>query len=228
VCRSPDCILSLRKALLQAATNELDVTTPNPAGGPGQTLELWLRRFVSASGKALGDDQKDNLLRLFKQWTSGQDIPSLKADALSWGESPLSFCDRAPKSQVSNNSELIEVYIDEYEFIERTSSRNRPRRRFILFQTFLLVREEERIQERLSRQKRRKTTPKLSQSHSREPSFRSRAVRSISQRLWGERFSPEKIEERKKRLLRMSRYGEKWSLIKPSCIILGLGGDSQL
>ena len=181
----------------------------------------WLGKFVSTAGQSLEDGQQQKLLRLFGQWSSGPNVNKLEADALSWCGKPSTFCETAPQSHTSSRSELVGVYFEEYECIENAHIRNRPRRRAILLETFRAIKKEE---QRLQKTKQRKAD---SQTNSSAP-IRTRAVGSIASRLWGERFSPAEFKRRKARLLRMSRYGEKWSLLEPKGILLALGGESQL
>lgn len=184
-------------------------------------------QFVPPSGESLTDAEQSRLSRLFKQWTHGTDINQLKAEATDWCKNPSKFCASTPQLDTPSGSETVGVYFDEYAVVEEAHTRNRPRRRVILLETFLAIQQEE---ENLRKAKKIRHRQASQKGYSGNPSasMRSRAVRSIASRLWRGRFPSEEIKRRQERLTRMSRYGEKWSLIKAKGLLLGLTSDSKM
>jgi len=60
-------------------------------------------------------------------------------------------------------------------------------------------------------------------------SFRSRALDILVRRIWGsQNLSLADFKKNKDKLKRWSRGGEKWSLIRPKGLVLGIGGKSKL
>lgn len=196
---------------------------PNSKVSP---VTLWLQKFIPPSGESLTDAEQTRLSGLFKQWAHETNIRQLEADALRWCEKPSMFCEMAPRIDTPSDSEIVGLYFDEYDVIENAHTRNRPRRRVILLETFLAIQREEEKHRRAKKTRQRQATQK-DYSGSPSASMRSKAIRSIAGRLWGGRFSHEEVKHRQGRLTRMSRYGEKWSLIKDRGLLLGLTNESK-
>ena len=70
---------------------------------------------------------------------------------------------------------------------------------------------------------------KIKRPHSRVVKIRTEAINELAQRAWGLRGLPvDEYKRRRRKLTRMSRYGEKWSLIRPRSMVLCLSGTSTL
>ena len=179
---------------------------------------MWLQNYNPPSGISLTDAEQTKLSSLFKEWTLKEaDITQIKKDALSWSENPSAFCATAPPLDTPSNPELVGVYFDEYAMVENAHIRNRPRRRVILLETFLAIQREEDSLRRAKRRKQRQV----------DTSMRNAAVRSIAGRLWGKGCRPVEVKRREKRLTRMVRYGERWSVISAKGLVLGLPNKSK-
>ncbi|CZT08654.1 uncharacterized protein RAG0_13657 [Rhynchosporium agropyri] len=212
ICDSPLRIFSLRNALLQ----KLQTIPPPILKEPSESL--WLQNYNPPSGISLTDAEQTKLLSLFKEWTLKEaDITQLNENALSWYENPSAFCATAPRLDTPSNPEIVGVYFDEYAVVENAQIRNRPRRRVILLETFLAIQREEDSLRRAKRPKQRQA----------DISMRTTAVRSIAGRLWGKGCPPAEVKRREKRLMKMVRYGERWSLINAKGLVLGLPNKSK-
>ncbi|KFY36145.1 hypothetical protein V494_05268 [Pseudogymnoascus sp. VKM F-4513 (FW-928)] len=195
--------------------------------------ELWLDNWASRRGEKLSDDEKSNILEVIRHWARSQlDTAQLKRNSSTWRKNPSSFCGTTPPQPVSSTPELVGLYFQEYEKIEETQKLDQVRRKIILLNTFMAVlSEERRIQALKPERKKRKRfdlSAKEATPHPRTGSHRSSAINAIARRIWDhQNLSEHEYQRKRRKLTRMSRYGEKWSLIDPPALILGLGGNSQ-
>jgi hypothetical protein len=176
------------------------------------------------------DDEKANILELIRYWARNQlDTAQIKRNSSTWRENPSSFCGTTPPEPVSSTPELIGLYFQEYEKIEETAKLDQVRRKIILLNTFIVVQDEERCVRNLNALKpKTKKRKRIDSSEKRTESHRSSAINAIAQRIWGrQNLSEREYQRRRRKLTRMSRYGEKWSSINPRALILGIGGHSQ-
>ncbi|RDL30215.1 uncharacterized protein BP5553_10493 [Venustampulla echinocandica] len=225
---SPHRLRSLRAALLHGAGPGQSSNEFVEPSEPMKLLEklpeeIWLGAFATASGEKLSEDQIQRVLRVVQAWAS-VDVKRLKADALIWAEDPSSFRRTNIRGPISHNLDLIAFYFDAFEQIENAPRLDPMRRKIILLKTFKLLQEEER-----SLRRRKKIQQKKGQnSSSAKPiaTYRSMAIDAVAQRIWG-KLPNEEYARRRKTLTRMTRHGEKWSLIRHRGLILGLG-KSQL
>jgi hypothetical protein len=212
----------------------------NPSHSPADTAlktetELWLDNWAHSRGKKLSDNEKSNVLDVIRHWARSRlGTAQLKKNSTTWRENPSSFCGTTPPEPVSSTLELVGLYFQEYEKIEETPKVDRVRRKIILLNTFIAVRNEERCVRNLNalpKQRKRKridSSAKEAATHPRTKSHRTSAINAIAQRIWGRQNLPEiEYQRRRRKLTRMSRYGEKWSHIDPPALILGLGGHSE-
>ena len=175
-------------------------------------------------------------MEVIRHWARNQlDTTQLNKNALTWCENPSSFCGTTPPEPVSSTPELVGLYFQEYEKIAKAPKLDQVRRKIILRNTFIAVGNEERRVRRLNtskpkRKKRRRinSLAKEAAPHHRTESHQSNAINAIARRIWDRQNLPTcEYERRRKKLARMSRYGEKWSLIDPPALTLGLAGHSQ-
>jgi len=180
-------------------------------------LQIWLREFVSVERQKLSDDERCHILHAIKDWIPGRPDPSRQKDLSDWRQDPSIICTGRPRP---SSIELIGLYFDEYESIEKAKCLNPTRRKVILMNTFAAVEAEE---QRLRGHK------KIKRPHSRVVKIRTEAINELAQRAWGLRGLPvDEYKRRRRKLTRMSRYGEKWSLIRPRSMVLCLSGTSTL
>ena len=177
--------------------------------------ELWLREFISVKGNKLSDDERCHILHAIKDWIPDRPDPARRKDLAVWHQDPSIICTGRPKP---SSIEPVGLYFDEYESIEKATCLNPTRRKVILISTFAAVEVEE---QRLRGQKKSK------RPHRQVAKIRTEAINELAQRAWGLRGLPvDECKRRRRKLTRMSRYGEKWSLIRPRSMVLCLRGTS--
>ncbi|PVH70284.1 hypothetical protein DL98DRAFT_661242 [Cadophora sp. DSE1049] len=215
VCSSPD-LLSLRTAFLKVGrSNQSSNAIETPLETEISPKELWLREFASLEGHRLSDDERCHILHAIKDWIPDRPDPARQEDLSAWHQDPSIICTGRPRP--SSNS-LIGLYFDEYELIEKMQCLNPTRRKVILMNTFAAVEAEEQ---------RLRAYKKTKRPHGRVPKIRTEAINELAQRAWGLRGIPvDEYKRRKRKLTRMSRYGEKWNLIRPRSMVLYLRGTS--
>lgn len=178
----------------------------------------------------LPNDEREKILELIRYWARNQlDTAQIKRNSSTWRENPSFFCGTTPPEPVSSTPELIGLYFQEYEQIEETAKLDPVRRKIILLNTFIVVQDEEQHIRNLNALKpKTKKRKRIGSSERRTESHRSSAINTIAQRTWGHlNLSEREYQRRRRKLTRMSRYGEKWSSINPQALILGIGGHSQ-
>lgn len=219
---------TLRNHLLKKPSPPSDHTRLGPE------TELWLDNWANTRGKNLLDDEKSNILKVIRHWTRTQlDTAQVEKSSSTWRKSPSSFCGTIPLEPVSSTPELVGLYFQEYEKIEEKP--DQVRRKIILLNTFIAVQNEEQRLRNLRASKPKRKKRKLIDSlakkvalHPRTKSHRSSAINAIAGRIWDHQsLSKREYQQRRKTLTKMTRYGEKWSLINPRALILGLGGYSR-
>lgn len=216
ICSSPD-LLSLRAAFLLEVgrSKQSSNAIEKPLEPEISPKELWLRRFVSTEGHRLSDDERRHVLHAIEDWIRDGPDNARQKDLLSWHQDPSTFCTGRPS--LSSN-EPIGLYFDEYEQIEKMPCLNLTRRKVILINTFAAVQAEEQYL---------RGRKKIKKSHSRVAKTRTEAINELAQRAWGLRGLPvDEYKRRRRKLTRMSRYGEKWNLIRPISMVLYLRGTS--
>lgn len=192
--------------------------------------ELWLDNWEKIKKEVLPHDEKANILEVIRHWTRSQlDTAQIKRNASSWSENPSSFCGTAPPETLSSTPGLIGLYFQEYEKIEERPKLDQVRRKIILLNTFIVVQDEERRIRNLNALKpNTKKRKRIDSLEKRTESHRSSAINAIAQRIWGrQNLSEREYQRRRRKLTRMSRYGEKWSSINPRALILGIGEHSR-
>jgi hypothetical protein len=192
-----------------------------PTEPPQEELKLWLTAFIAESGHKLSDEQISRILRVIQPWTrSAADHTRLEADALNWAKDPSTFCGTRTRGPIRNDFDLIDFYCDAYEQNEKTPRLYPMRRKVILIKTFELVQKEENDLRRRKKLQQRKKQQKEASS-TRTATYRTRAIEAIAKRAW-EKLSNEEYMQKREQLVRMVRFGEKWSKIKHKSLTLSL------
>ncbi|ESZ90801.1 hypothetical protein SBOR_8806 [Sclerotinia borealis F-4128] len=224
--RSPDRARSLRSALLEntslyTTNKHLENSVESSSHNPSQQL---LESIISTDNKQLSKHQIDRILDITRLWDRDpQDISYLKVMISKWSTEPSSFYGQLIYEHKPDQISLLKLCIEQYKQIEDEAKVNSIRRRVILVIIFEAVKKEK--QELLRKSKMKKRIP--STANYAQP-LRSQAIDALAHRLWdSQKVSPEDFSQKKTRLLRMARCGEKWSVIKPAGLILGLEGNSQ-
>ncbi|KAJ8062054.1 hypothetical protein OCU04_009834 [Sclerotinia nivalis] len=223
---SPDRAGSLRSALLEDTSlhrvkKHLKNSVEDPLHDPSQQL---LESIISTNNQRLSNHQIHKILDISRQWDRNlQEISQVKMMVSKWLTEPSSFYGLLICQHKSSQIDLLKLCIEQYEQIEDEQKVNPIRRRVILTTIYETVEKEEQRLRRESKVKKRTT----STANYAQP-FRSQAIDALAHRLWdSQKVSPKDFSQRKKRLLRMARFGEKWSFIRPAGLLLGLGGSSQ-
>ncbi|ESZ89572.1 hypothetical protein SBOR_10041 [Sclerotinia borealis F-4128] len=223
---SPDRARSLRSALLEntslyTTNKHLENSIESSSHNPSQQL---LESIISTDNKRLSKYQIHRILDVTRLWDRDpQGISYLKVMISKWSTEPSSFYGQLMYEHKPNQISLLKLCIEQFKQIEDEAKVNSIRRKVILVIIFEAVKKEE--QELLRKSKIKKRT--LSTANYTQP-FRSQAIDALAHRLWdSQKVSPKDFSLKRTRLLRMARFGEKWSVIKPAGLILGLGGNSQ-
>ncbi|KAH6719532.1 hypothetical protein BKA61DRAFT_597747 [Leptodontidium sp. MPI-SDFR-AT-0119] len=215
VCSSPD-LLSLRATFLEVGRSyQSSGATKTPLQPEISPKELWLREFVSVNGRKLSDNERCHILHAIKDWIPDEPDPARQKDLSAWHQDPSIICTGRPRP---SSNELVGLYFDEYELIEKTKCLNPTRRKVILMNTFATVEAEEQ---------RLRAHKKTKRPHARVQKIRTEAINELARRAWGLHGLPtDEYDRRRQKLMRMSRYGEKWNLIRPRSMVLYLRGTS--
>ncbi|KAH8799644.1 hypothetical protein F5884DRAFT_810755 [Xylogone sp. PMI_703] len=233
ISNSPHQLHSLRTAILEEARSSSSESEEVPeareaAEAEKSEHELWLDNFDLMKGNKLSIEGKTKILKVLEDLARCKtDNTSLKKDALAWCKNPSAFCGTKPRTEVSNNLELIQAYFDDYEQIENSKKLNPVRRKVVLLETFrAILREEQHLRKSKKRYRRKEEDPNPAMIHT--ATYRSKGINTVAERLWGHKnLTLEEQQRRRKILRRMARYGEKWSLVTPNNLILGLGNSKS-
>lgn len=186
---------------------------------------MWLEDWVSKESKdKLSDEQISKVSLVVQHWARyDKGTAQLEKDALAWCKAPSSFCGTR-----FNSFDPISFYFQEFENIEKAPRLNRVRRKIVLLNTFLAIEKEVQHLRCAKAMKQIEKIEQIDSQRKKGESHRSIGISTIARRIWGhENLSPSEYKRRRDKLSRMSRYGQKWSCIKPRSLILGLEGRPQ-
>lgn len=196
---SPDDIKSLR-AVVTAG-----IKTPQIG-----SRKIWFQNFTSDDGKKLSKKEVSSLVSITSGWElNNESLKTMQEDISKWSETPSTFF---PSNQHGMNA-IQEAYED-VENIEETAQ---PRRRFRLIQLHYALHEKEgKLRSEYKKNHRRR--------NNNEKQDEGKKLRSLAlAEMVGEICGPlplEMLKEKKKKLAKRCRGGERWANIEHKGLML--------